>query len=215
MRIALAGLAASLILSACATAQVVAPAVKVVKVQAPPRVVERVVYVPVDRPVTCPAPEDGKAGVADCRKQLVEKERQLALKEQELADERAKADDFNNRLGQKQNELDKAKKDRDEAVAHLTDVEIKNIIISRSIEQIAQGGQGEHPCPCPIGSTAMKKAIENCPAANTAYCKGGGDRPVCFEGDIDETMIKRYRNAEPEIKNLNLAKPKMWTTYCK
>ena len=66
-----------------------------------------------------------------------------------------------------------------------TDNEIRQLLIQQSIA--AYSGN----CPCPYN---VMRDGRRC-GGNSAYSKPGGADPLCYESDVSDAMIERYRNA--------------------
>jgi hypothetical protein len=65
-----------------------------------------------------------------------------------------------------------------------SDSDIKKLIIQESINQYPGN------CPCPYNSA---KNGSNC-GKRSAYLRGGGYSPLCFESDVTPKMVKIYRS---------------------
>ncbi len=65
----------------------------------------------------------------------------------------------------------------------LSDAEIKKILIQQSIQ--AYSGS----CPCPYN---VMRNGRRC-GGNSAYSKPGGAEPLCYESDVTDEMVERYR----------------------
>ena len=65
----------------------------------------------------------------------------------------------------------------------LSDAAIKKILIERSIS--AYSGA----CPCPYN---VMRNGRRC-GGNSAYSKPGGAEPLCYDKDVTDEMIDRYR----------------------
>lgn len=72
----------------------------------------------------------------------------------------------------------------------LTDVEIKQAIISRSIASYSGS------CPCPYN---RDRAGRRC-GGRSAYSRPGGASPLCFDSDVTEKMVADYRKANQSKK---------------
>ena len=71
----------------------------------------------------------------------------------------------------------------------LSDAEIKKILIEQSIQSYSGS------CPCPYnrarnGSRCGKRS---------AYSKPGGAEPLCYESDVTDEMVERYRKSHGNI----------------
>lgn len=67
----------------------------------------------------------------------------------------------------------------------LTDNEIRQLLIQRSIAAYIGN------CPCPYN---VMRNGRRC-GGNSAYSKPGGADPLCYESDVSDAMIERYRKA--------------------
>ncbi len=65
----------------------------------------------------------------------------------------------------------------------LTDADIKNILIEQSIRSYSGA------CPCPYN---VMRNGRRC-GGNSAYSKPGGAEPLCYESDVTNEMVERYR----------------------
>jgi hypothetical protein len=64
-----------------------------------------------------------------------------------------------------------------------SDDEIRRLLIQASIA--AYNGA----CPCPETRNAQG---ERC-GRNSAYSRGGGNRPLCYPSDVSNAMVERFR----------------------
>ena len=67
----------------------------------------------------------------------------------------------------------------------LTDAEIKKVLIEQSIRSYSGS------CPCPYN---VMRNGRKC-GKNSAYSKPGGAEPLCYDRDVTDEMVERYRNA--------------------
>ena len=67
----------------------------------------------------------------------------------------------------------------------LTDAEIKETLIRQSIA--AYSGA----CPCPYN---VMRDGRRC-GGNSAYSKPGGASPLCYDRDVTDEMVERYRKS--------------------
>jgi len=67
--------------------------------------------------------------------------------------------------------------------SHVTDVEIKQMIIQESIANYRGN------CPCPY---SVARNGSSC-GARSAYSKPGGASPICYASDISQEMINSFR----------------------
>ncbi len=65
----------------------------------------------------------------------------------------------------------------------LSDAEIKKILIQQSIHSYSGA------CPCPYN---VMRNGRRC-GGNSAYSKPGGAEPLCYESDVTDEMVERYR----------------------
>ncbi len=65
----------------------------------------------------------------------------------------------------------------------LTDGEVKKILIEQSIRSYSGA------CPCPYN---VMRNGRRC-GKNSAYSKPGGAEPLCYDRDVTDEMVKRYR----------------------
>jgi len=70
------------------------------------------------------------------------------------------------------------------AASSKTDKEIIQILIRESIAQY------NGVCPCPY---SINRGGRKC-GRSSAYSKPGGAEPLCYDTDVTEEMIARYRN---------------------
>lgn len=61
-------------------------------------------------------------------------------------------------------------------------------VIQRIIANSVRSYRGN--CPCPYHTTASGRRC----GGNSAYSRPGGASPICFEQDVTEAMIERFRN---------------------
>lgn len=66
----------------------------------------------------------------------------------------------------------------------LTDAKIRQILIRESIN--AYPGN----CPCPYSRASYGSRC----GKRSAYSKPGGAEPLCYESDVIDAMVERYRN---------------------
>jgi hypothetical protein len=67
----------------------------------------------------------------------------------------------------------------------MTDAEVRSAIIRECLA----GYPG--PCPCPYNSMRNGRAC----GGRSAYSRPGGYSPICYDRDISEEMIARYRRS--------------------
>lgn len=74
-------------------------------------------------------------------------------------------------------------------VQHLTDDQIKQILIDRSVQ--------EYPgnCPCPYN---VDRAGRRC-GRRSAWSRPGGYSPLCYPSDVTNKMVKQYRKTHPGV----------------
>ncbi len=65
----------------------------------------------------------------------------------------------------------------------LTDAEIKKILIEQSIRSYSGS------CPCPYNQARNGSRC----GKRSAYSKPGGAEPLCYESDVSDVMVERYR----------------------
>ena len=65
----------------------------------------------------------------------------------------------------------------------LTDAEIKKVLIEQSIRSYSGS------CPCPYN---VMRNGRKC-GKNSAYSKPGGAEPLCYESDVTDEMVEKYR----------------------
>ena len=65
----------------------------------------------------------------------------------------------------------------------LSDAEIKKILIGRSIRSYSG------TCPCPYNQARNGSRC----GKRSAYSKPGGAEPLCYESDVTDKMVERYR----------------------
>lgn len=65
----------------------------------------------------------------------------------------------------------------------LTDKKVKNAIIKESIASYPGN------CPCPY---SVARNGSSC-GRHSAYSKPGGYRPICYDSDVNQEMIKEWR----------------------
>ena len=68
--------------------------------------------------------------------------------------------------------------------ADITDAEIRQILIQESIN--AYPGN----CPCPYNRASNGSRC----GKRSAYSRPGGAEPLCYERDVTDVMVERYRN---------------------
>ena len=68
----------------------------------------------------------------------------------------------------------------------LSDAEIKKILIEQSIRSYSGA------CPCPYN---VMRNGRKC-GGNSAYSKPGGAEPLCYESDVTDEMVERYRKTQ-------------------
>jgi len=75
-------------------------------------------------------------------------------------------------------------------VKDASDQQIRRALIASSIESylLTRGN-----CPCPN----FRDAADRHCGKNSAYCKPGGEQPLCFDEDVTKEMIQHYRNWQP------------------
>lgn len=66
---------------------------------------------------------------------------------------------------------------------HLSDKQVKKIIIKESIASYPGN------CPCPY---SIARNGSSC-GRRSAYSKPGGYSPICYESDVNQEMIKEWR----------------------
>ncbi|MCO7227551.1 hypothetical protein [Pleionea sp. CnH1-48] len=71
----------------------------------------------------------------------------------------------------------------DEKSKQLSDDEIRQVLIERSIRQY----QGS--CPCPF---YRDRAGRKC-GKRSAWSKPGGAEPLCYKSDVSDQLVKNYR----------------------
>lgn len=67
--------------------------------------------------------------------------------------------------------------------ATLSDQEVRQLIIQQSIQSYSGN------CPCPYNSARNGSRC----GGRSAYSRAGGKSPLCFEQDVSEEMVRRYR----------------------
>ena len=67
--------------------------------------------------------------------------------------------------------------------ADLADVEIRQILIQESINSYSGN------CPCPYNRASNGSRC----GKRSAYSRPGGATPLCYESDVTDAMIDRYR----------------------
>lgn len=82
-----------------------------------------------------------------------------------------------------------------------SDQQIRRALIASSIESylLTQGN-----CPCPY----LRDAADRHCGKMSAYCKPQGEQPLCFDEDITQEMLQRYRNWQPGMKRITRVPPK-------
>ena len=65
----------------------------------------------------------------------------------------------------------------------LTDADIKKILIEQSIRSYFG------TCPCPYNQARNGSRC----GRRSAYSKPGGAEPLCYESDVSDVMVERYR----------------------
>ena len=68
--------------------------------------------------------------------------------------------------------------------ADLSDAEIRQILIEESINSYPGN------CPCPYNRASNGSRC----GKRSAYSKPGGYSPLCYETDVTDAMVERYRN---------------------
>ena len=68
----------------------------------------------------------------------------------------------------------------------LTDAEIKQLLIEQSIRSYSGA------CPCPYN---VMRNGRRC-GKNSAYSKPGGAEPLCYESDVTDEMVERFRRMQ-------------------
>ena len=67
----------------------------------------------------------------------------------------------------------------------LSDSENRQLLIQRSISSFSGS------CPCPYN---VMRNGRRC-GGNSAYSKPGGAEPLCYESDVSDEMVERYRKS--------------------
>ena len=67
--------------------------------------------------------------------------------------------------------------------ADLTDAEIRQILIEESINSYSGN------CPCPYNRASNGSRC----GKRSAYSRPGGAEPLCYQSDVTDRMIERYR----------------------
>lgn len=67
-----------------------------------------------------------------------------------------------------------------------TDQEIKQILIQRSIRSYSGN------CPCPYNSASNGSRC----GGRSAWTRAGGAKPLCYEADVSDAMLRNYRNSQ-------------------
>ena len=67
----------------------------------------------------------------------------------------------------------------------LTDQEVRRLIIQESIRRYPGS------CPCPYN---VDRAGRRC-GRRSAYTRPGGRSPICYEEDVTNEMVERYRES--------------------
>jgi len=67
----------------------------------------------------------------------------------------------------------------------LSDSENRQLLIQRSISSYSGS------CPCPYN---VMRNGRRC-GGNSAYSKPGGAEPLCYESDVSDEMVERYRKS--------------------
>ena len=67
----------------------------------------------------------------------------------------------------------------------LTDAEMKRILIEQSIRSYSGS------CPCPYNQARNGSRC----GKRSAYSKPGGAEPLCYDRDVTDEMVERYRKA--------------------
>jgi len=67
----------------------------------------------------------------------------------------------------------------------LSDSENRQLLIQRSISSYSGS------CPCPYN---VMRNGRRC-GGNSAYSKPGGAEPLCYENDVSDEMVERYRKS--------------------
>ncbi len=69
------------------------------------------------------------------------------------------------------------------AAADLSDADVRRLLIQRSIASYPGN------CPCPYNVDRTERSC----GRRSAYSKPGGRAPLCFESDVTDEMVERYR----------------------
>ena len=72
-----------------------------------------------------------------------------------------------------------------------TDSEVKQELIRQSISSYSGS------CPCPYN---RDRGGRRC-GKRSAYSRPGGASPLCYEGDVSQKMIDKYRARQKKSKN--------------
>jgi hypothetical protein len=86
-------------------------------------------------------------------------------------------------------------------IENASDQQIRSALIASSIESylLTQGN-----CPCPN----LRDAADRRCGKSSAYCRPGGEQPLCFDEDVTEQMIRHYRNWQPGMTPIARVPPK-------
>ena len=68
----------------------------------------------------------------------------------------------------------------------LTDADIKKILIEQSIRSYSG------TCPCPYNQARNGSRC----GRRSAYSKPGGAEPLCYESDVSDVIVERYRKQQ-------------------
>lgn len=71
-----------------------------------------------------------------------------------------------------------------------TDQEIKQELIRESISRYSGS------CPCPYNTD---RAGRRC-GRRSAYSRPGGSAPLCYEGDVSQAMVDKYRERHEDAE---------------
>ena len=67
--------------------------------------------------------------------------------------------------------------------ADLSDVEVRELIIKKSIDHYAGS------CPCPYS----KNSKGNLCGDNSAWSRAGGNKPICYEDEVSDAQVRKWR----------------------